>query len=118
MSIQVSPQPDQQARLWDRHVSLYESVFEPVTSGLARKAIDALGLKPGARIIDSGAGAGGAALELARLGARVTAIDASLMKALKSGRFFLPMLIPIERYCVPLTSKLGPPLPGAAHYPS
>jgi ubiquinone/menaquinone biosynthesis C-methylase UbiE len=77
MSIQVSLQPDQQARLWDRHVSLYESVFEPVTLGLARKAIDALGLKPGARIIDSGAGAGGAALELARRGARVTAIDAS-----------------------------------------
>ena len=77
MSIPVSLQPDQQARLWDRHVSLYESVFEPVTSGLARKAIDALGLKPGARIIDSGAGAGGAALELARRGARVTAIDAS-----------------------------------------
>ena len=72
MSIQVSLQPDQQARLWDRHVSLYESVFEPVTLGLARKAIDALGLKPGARIIDSGAGAGGAALELARQGAHVT----------------------------------------------
>ena len=77
MSIQVSLQPDQQAQLWDRHVSLYESVFEPVTSGLARKAIDALGFKPGARIIDSGAGAGGAALELARRGARVAAIDAS-----------------------------------------
>ena len=77
MSIQVSLQPDQQAQLWDRHVSLYESVFEPVTLGLARKAIDALGFRPGARIIDSGAGAGGAALELARQGARVTAIDAS-----------------------------------------
>ena len=77
MSIPVSLQPDQQARLWDRHVSLYERVFEPVTLGLARKAIDALGFKPGARIIDSGAGAGGAALELARRGAHVTAIDAS-----------------------------------------
>ena len=77
MSIPVSLQPDQQARLWDRHVSLYERVFEPVTLGLARKAIDALGLKPGARIINSGAGAGGAALELARRGAHVTAIDAS-----------------------------------------
>ncbi|HZV20654.1 MAG TPA: methyltransferase domain-containing protein [Hyphomicrobiales bacterium] len=77
MSTQVSLQPDQQAHLWDHHVSLYERVFEPVTLGLARTTIDALGLKPGARIIDSGAGAGGVALELARRGAQFTAIDAS-----------------------------------------
>ncbi len=66
MSIWGSLQPDQQAHLWNLHVSLYESVFEPVTLGLALKAIEALGLKPGAHIIDSGAGSGGAALELAR----------------------------------------------------
>lgn len=77
MSIEVSLQPDQQPQLWDRHVSLYEEVFEPVTLELAREAIGALGLKPGYCMLDSGAGAGGAALELARRGARVTAIDAS-----------------------------------------
>jgi len=77
MTIDGAPQPDQQPHLWDRHVSLYEEVFEPVTLGLAKMAIEALSLKPGASVIDSGAGAGGAALELARRGARVTAIDAS-----------------------------------------
>jgi ubiquinone/menaquinone biosynthesis C-methylase UbiE len=77
MTIPGGLQPDQQPHLWDDHVSLYEEVFEPFTQGFALKAIDALGLKPGARVIDSGAGAGGAALELARRGARVTAIDAS-----------------------------------------
>jgi SAM-dependent methyltransferase len=56
---------------------LYEEVFEPLSQRLALNAIDALKLEPGARVIDSGAGAGGAALELARRGARVTAIDAS-----------------------------------------
>lgn len=70
-------QPDQRPDLWDHHVSLYEEVFEPLTQGLARRAIEALDLGPSARVIDSGAGAGGAALELARSGHRVTAIDAS-----------------------------------------
>jgi ubiquinone/menaquinone biosynthesis C-methylase UbiE len=77
MIIEGALQPDQQAHLWDHHVSVYERVFEPVTLRWAVKAIEALGLKPGSRIIDSGAGAGGAALELARRRARVTAIDAS-----------------------------------------
>ncbi len=77
MTMSDKLQPDQQPRLWDDYVSLYEEVFEPFTQGLALKAIDALRLKPGARVIDSGAGAGGAALELARRGAHVTAIDAS-----------------------------------------
>jgi ubiquinone/menaquinone biosynthesis C-methylase UbiE len=70
-------QPDQTPQLWDNHVCLYEEVFEPLSQSLARKAIEALQLKPGASVIDSGAGAGGAALELARRGMRVTAIDAS-----------------------------------------
>jgi SAM-dependent methyltransferase len=56
---------------------LYEEVFEPLSQSLALKAIEALHLEPGARVIDSGAGAGGAALALAERGARVTAVDAS-----------------------------------------
>jgi ubiquinone/menaquinone biosynthesis C-methylase UbiE len=77
MTLEGALQPDQQPHLWDLHVSLYEAVFEPVTLCLTLKAIEALGLKPGTSVLDSGAGAGGAALELARRGAQVTAIDAS-----------------------------------------
>ncbi len=77
MTVPGELQPDQQPHLWDDYVSLYEEVFEPFTQELALKAIDGLCLKPGARVIDSGAGAGGAALELARRGARAVAIDAS-----------------------------------------
>jgi len=77
MSIPGTLQPDQKPQLWDDHVCLYEEVFEPLSQSLALKAVEALSLKPGASVIDSGAGAGGAALELALRGARVTAIDAS-----------------------------------------
>ncbi|MGA7327462.1 MAG: methyltransferase domain-containing protein [Rhodomicrobium sp.] len=77
MTIKGALQPDQQPQLWDDHVSLYVDVFEPFTLELALKAINALGLKPGSRVIDIGAGAGGAALELACRGHKVTAIDAS-----------------------------------------
>jgi SAM-dependent methyltransferase len=70
-------EPDQQPRRWDDHVALYEEVFEPLTQRFASAAIDALALAPRARVLDSGAGAGGAALELARRGHTVTAIDAS-----------------------------------------
>ncbi len=77
MTIAGALQPDQNPRAWDDHVSLYEEVFEKMTLHLALKAIEGLHLEAGASVIDSGAGAGGAALELAGLGVRVTAIDAS-----------------------------------------
>lgn len=77
MTMDSMLQPDQRPDLWDDHVSLYEEVFEPFTQDLAKMAIAALSLGPAAHVIDSGAGAGGAALELARSGHRVTAIDAS-----------------------------------------
>ena len=70
-------EPDQQAHRWDGHVALYEHVFEPLTQSFSSVAIDTLGLAPPSRVLDSGAGTGGAALELARRGHRVTAIDAS-----------------------------------------
>lgn len=75
------PEPDQEPHRWDGHVALYEDVFEPLTQNFALAAIEALSLAPRSRILDSGAGAGGAALELARRGHRVTAIDASLAMA-------------------------------------
>jgi ubiquinone/menaquinone biosynthesis C-methylase UbiE len=70
-------QPDQQAARWDDHVVLYEEVFEPLSLAFAREAIARLDLRPGARVLDVGAGPGGAALELAAARARVTAIDGS-----------------------------------------
>ncbi len=75
--ISADPQPDQKPELWDDHVSVYENVFEPFTMQFARAAIDALSLAPGQRVLDVGAGCGGAALEMASRGAKVTAIDAS-----------------------------------------
>ena len=73
----VTPQPDQQPRLWDDYVGSYEEVFEPLTNAFARRALDALRLTSGARLLDVGAGAGGAALLAAARALDVTAIDAS-----------------------------------------
>jgi ubiquinone/menaquinone biosynthesis C-methylase UbiE len=70
-------EPDQQPQRWDAHVGLYEDVFEPLTQCWSTAAIEALGLAPQSRVLDSGAGTGAAALELARRGHKVTAIDAS-----------------------------------------
>jgi len=70
-------EPDQQPLRWDHHVGWYEDVFEPFTQRFSLAAIEALGAEPRSRVLDSAAGAGGAALELARRGHRVTAIDAS-----------------------------------------
>jgi SAM-dependent methyltransferase len=71
------PEPDQQPHRWDDHVTFYEDVFEPLTQTFAVAAIEALSLEPQSHVLDSGAGTGGAALELARRGHRVAAIDAS-----------------------------------------
>ena len=81
VTITGDPEPDQQPHRWDDHVVFYEDVFEPLTQRFALAAIEALSLKPRSRVLDSGAGTGGAALELARRGHRVTAIDASLAMA-------------------------------------
>jgi SAM-dependent methyltransferase len=71
-------EPDQQPRRWDDCVALYEDVFEPLTQGFSSAAMEALAPAPQSRVLDCAAGAGGAALELARRGHKVTAIDASL----------------------------------------
>lgn len=72
-----SLQPDQTPTRWDQYVAAYEEAFEPLTSVFASHALDALGALGGVRLLDVGAGAGGAALSAARRGAHVTAIDAS-----------------------------------------
>ena len=77
LTITSNLEPDQQPHRWDDHVGLYEDVFEPLTQRWSTAAIEALDPEPQSRVLDSGAGAGGAALELARRGHKVTAIDAS-----------------------------------------
>jgi len=78
VTITADLEPDQQPGRWDDHLALYEEVFEPLTNGFSSAAIAALAAEPQSRVLDSGAGTGGAALELARRGHAVTAIDASM----------------------------------------
>jgi len=77
VTITSNLEPDQQPLRWDDYVALYEDVFEPLTQSFSSAAIEILGPEPQSRVLDSASGAGGAALELARRGHRVTAIDAS-----------------------------------------
>jgi ubiquinone/menaquinone biosynthesis C-methylase UbiE len=77
MTLAPSLQPDQNPERWNDHVAVYEEVFEPLTNAFASRALDHLGLMPGDRLIDVGAGAGGTALIAAGRGVDVVAIDAS-----------------------------------------
>lgn len=77
MSTAATRQPDQDPALWDRHVAGYQSTFEPLTDVFAAQALTLLGVGAGTRLLDLCAGPGGAALMAARLGAAVTALDAS-----------------------------------------
>ncbi|HEV7267999.1 MAG TPA: methyltransferase domain-containing protein [Falsiroseomonas sp.] len=70
-------QPDQDPARWDGHAEAYEAVFEGLTNAFAARALDLLEPLAGARLLDLGAGAGGAALQAAARGAQVTAFDAS-----------------------------------------
>ena len=70
-------QPDQRPERWNDHVAVYEESFETLTNVFARRALDHLDLHPGGRLIDVGAGAGGAALIAGGRGTEVTAVDAS-----------------------------------------
>ena len=73
----VELQPDQRPERWNDHVAVYEESFEPLTNVFARRALDHLDLHPGGRLIDVGAGAGGAALIAGGRSTEVTAVDAS-----------------------------------------
>jgi SAM-dependent methyltransferase len=77
MKVAAELQPDQQGARWDDHVGVYEATFAPLTDAFARRALSHLQLRPGNRLIDVGAGSGGAALLAAEAGARVLAVDAS-----------------------------------------
>jgi hypothetical protein len=77
MSLAAELQPDQNPELWNNHVTVYEEVFEPLTNAFATHALDRLNVAPGDRLIDIGAGAGGAALIATGRGGDVVAIDAS-----------------------------------------
>ena len=70
-------QPDQDTARWNAHVADYEAVFEGLTDAFAARALDALEPLAGATLLDLAAGAGGAALQAARRGARVIALDAA-----------------------------------------
>ena len=77
MTLTAALQPDQQPSSWNHHVAVYEFVIEPLTDAFASRALDHLDLEPGDRLIDVGAGSGGAALIAAAGGADVLAIDAA-----------------------------------------
>lgn len=78
MTVSLELQPDQQPARWDNHVDVYEAVFEPLTNAFARAALKQLDLHPGEKLIDIGAGSGGAALiAAAAYGVDVLAIDGS-----------------------------------------
>lgn len=77
MSLAVELQPDQDPERWNNHVAVYEEVFEPLTNAFATRALNHLNVAAGDRLIDIGAGAGGAALIAAARGGDVVAIDAS-----------------------------------------
>ena len=77
MTLPAELQPDQQPSRWNDHVAVYESVIEPLTNAFARHALDRLALDPGDRLIDVGAGSGGAALIAAARGVDVLAVDAA-----------------------------------------
>jgi len=89
-------QPDQEPQRWDDHVPVYEAVFEPFTLQLARAAITTLGLIRGQSVLDVGAGCGGAALELAEQGLRVTAVDASSRMIERIGKRAAERGLPID----------------------
>lgn len=70
-------QPDQDASRWDAYVEGYERTFERLTDAFAGQALDLIEPLQGAALLDLAAGAGGAALQAARRGAHVTAVDAA-----------------------------------------
>jgi ubiquinone/menaquinone biosynthesis C-methylase UbiE len=63
------------AESFDAMVSAYETWAEPLSSRLAKLALERTTVRAGERVLDIGAGTGALTLQAAALGARVTAID-------------------------------------------
>jgi ubiquinone/menaquinone biosynthesis C-methylase UbiE len=63
------------AESFDAMVSTYETWAEPLSSRLAKLALDRTSVKAGDSVLDIGAGTGALSLQAAALGVRVTAID-------------------------------------------
>lgn len=67
--------PHRQPEAWSRSAQDYEDCFVPLSTKVARAALDALALEPGERLLDVAAGTGAVSLEAARRGASVVAVD-------------------------------------------
>ncbi len=78
-----------QGPLWGGAAEDWAAIQEGFTRPLWLDVLDAAGAAPGLHLLDAGCGAGGAAVEAARLGCDVTGVDASA-ELLAIGRRRLP----------------------------
>ena len=66
-----------QGALWGARARDWAELQEPAWRGVFETALDHAGLRPGARLLDIGCGAGGALVAARRRGAEVAGLDAS-----------------------------------------
>lgn len=71
----VALSPDQTPEGWSGHANAYDAWFAPLTARFAVDIVQELGLGPGTRFLDVGAGTGSLTIAAARSGADVLAVD-------------------------------------------